>query len=71
MGTSNMKQSIAELHKACDEMVCAVRENPRAFDHIKLRPATNVNLKQEADIGIFRELGLLGMAMSVLIRMFH
>lgn len=71
MGTNNMKKSITELHKACDEMVCAVRENPRAFDHIKVSPNANANLKQEPAIGIFRELGLFGIATSVLIRMFH
>lgn len=71
MGTNNMKKSITELHKACDDMVCAVRENPHAFDHIKVSQGANTNLKQEADIGIFRELSLFSMTMSILIRMFN
>ncbi len=71
MKTNNMKKSITELHKACDDMVCAVRENPHSFDHIKVSPATNTNLKQEPAIGIFRELGLFGIATSIIIRMFH
>lgn len=71
MGTNNMKKSITDLHKACDEMVCAVRENPHAFDHIKVSQTANTNLKQEPAIGIFRELGLFGIAISMLIRMFH
>ena len=42
MGKAEMKKSHDNLRAACKDMVCAVRENPSAFDGIRIPTNTNV-----------------------------
>lgn len=71
MGKAEMKKSHDNLRAACKDMVCAVRENPSAFDGIRIPTNTNVfDTHDNKQVSAY-SVGALGLVIAALIRVFH
>ena len=58
-----MKSHLA-VRKACNDAVCAIKENPAAFDNIKYEPAYIAKHKSND----YKRFGLIGIAVAGLIK---
>lgn len=68
MGRTDMKKSREELMAACKDMVCAVRENPHAFDGIHINLSNIANDSGKKQIYNF---SIISLVLAAIFKAFH
>ena len=65
-----MKKSHDTLRAACKDMVCAIRENPSAFDGIQFPSSVRTIANDHKQASTY-SVGALGIVIAAFMRFFH